>query len=237
MARLEKEVLGSPRKAHQLLAAYRASSRMPNWKRRRYLDTVYLLRTYFLERDYTSMGAEEFVSFWNRCRDLVEVTFLWDYGRQFFRSWVLAKTLPIGVRTNIVNTAGRMKWFVLPESMRESVTARDEEVRLLIQQVREMNPSGAMIMLDMWGKAISAELIYTLIDFGRVDILEQMLRRNPGLIPAVVKPEELAMYLFCATDDVAAISRASQMLETKYPGVIRGRIGSILSGMEADRFA
>lgn len=229
---LERKILASPGKARQLLAAYRSSSRMPNWKREKCLDTIYLLRTYFLEKDYIAMSVEEFSSFWEKHRQFIEAVFTWDFGMQFFKSWVLDNALPIWVRSSIVNSAGRMSWFSLPKRVRDMVGVKDEDEMLLLQQVRDMNLSGAMILLDLWGRAISAELIIELINLRRSDILERLLSRKPELIPSVVKAEDLATYVLGGAIDTETICRASQMLESKCPGVIKERIGSIISELD-----
>ena len=64
MRAIEEMVLGgSLVKARHLGNAYRNASRMQSWQREKYMDTIYLLRTYFLEKDYRSMSVEEFQSF------------------------------------------------------------------------------------------------------------------------------------------------------------------------------
>ena len=50
MRAIEEMVLGgSLVKARHLGNAYRNASRMQSWQREKYMDTIYLLRTYFLE--------------------------------------------------------------------------------------------------------------------------------------------------------------------------------------------
>ena len=169
MREIEEMVLaGSVTKAHQLCNAYRHASRISNWRREKYMDTIYLLRTYFLGKDYGSMSVEEFSVFWKKCRHYVATAFFWDGGMAFFRTWVLSAGMPVLVRANIVNVMLRMT-SALPKSLRESLYPKEDDQQLL-GELSELNPSGAMIMIDLWGRPISAGVIIGLINLGRTDI-------------------------------------------------------------------
>ena len=226
MREIEEMVLaGSVTKAHQLGNAYRHASRMPSWRREKCMDTIYLLRTYFLGKDYGSMSVEEFSVFWKKCRHYVAAAFFWDGGMAFFRTWVLTAGLPVWVRANIVNVMLRMT-SALPKSLRESLYPKEDDQQLL-GELSELNPSGAMIMIDLWGRPISAGLIIGLINLGRTDIFSLLLERNPNLIPSVVKVKDVVLYLFHAVIEVLSVSKAAEFIESRYPCVIREMIGDI----------
>ena len=226
MRAIEEMVLGgSLVKARHLGNAYRNASRMQSWQREKYMDTIYLLRTYFLETDYRSMSVEEFSVFWKKCRHYVAAAFVWDYGMAFFRTWVLSAGLPVWVRANIVNVMLRMS-SALPQSLRESLYPKEDDQQLL-GELSELNPSGAMIMIDLWGKPVSAGLIIGLINLARTDILSLLFERNPNLIPSVVKVEDVVLYLFHSVIEVLSLSKAAEFIESRHSGVIREMIGDV----------
>lgn len=224
---LEGKVLGSLGKARQLVNAYRASYYMPNWKKEKYMDTIYLLRTYFLEKDYSAMSRSEFSKFWSKYHHFAEAAFTWDYGMEFFRSWVLTSGLPVWVRTNIVNVMSRMSSFVLPKTLREPFSPKQDESQLL-GEVSKLNPHGAMIMIDLWGKPVTAGLIVGLITLARTDVLSVLLERTPDLIPFIVKAEDVVLYLFRSGISAYTISEASNFIEARCPGLIREMVSGIL---------
>ena len=101
MREIEEMVLaGSVTKAHQLGNAYRHASRMPSWRREKYMDTIYLLRTYFLGKDYGSMSVEEFSVFWKK----------WSFPTRF-RLLFLLPVYPFFFSNRIMTTSGLL--FIL----------------------------------------------------------------------------------------------------------------------------